>query len=408
MSRQKITEYIAKTSLFPAFNLTYVGFAANPTTTTSQIKEHFGDQNLVVKVDQGIKKRGKLGLVKVNVTASEIPKIIKEWGSLGWTNFLIEPVLEHSRTAEHYLALERTREGWAISYTNQGGIEVESSWDSVKRTVLKRSSRLHAEKGSMAVERTVLEGIQTIIPLLDTHHIAFIEMNPIIVRDNQIIPLDMAVEVDSTASSLPTLPDRVLVVSEQAIVELDNSTPASLKFRLINPKGRIWMLLSGGGASLVLADEVADLGLGRELANYGEYSGAPTDDDVYSYTKIILHQILKSPTHSLPKQANHNSIAIIIAGGVANFTDVAKTFNGLIRALDEQKIALQKANVKVFVRRGGPNEFKGLTMMRDFLGAANLLGSVHGHDIPLTQVVSEAKHYLSAKLQNWKTRAPNL
>jgi ATP citrate (pro-S)-lyase len=171
------------------------------------------------------------------------------------------------------------------------------------------------------------------------------------------------------------------------VAELDAATPASLKFKLINPEGRIWMLLSGGGASLVLADEVADQGMGKELANYGEYSGAPTDDDVYAYTKIILKQLLSSKSTT--------NKAIVVAGGVANFTDVAKTFKGLIRALDEQKSELVKYKVKVFVRRGGPNEIKGLKMMKDFLSVSQLLGSVHGHADPLTLVVNEVKEYLT-------------
>jgi succinyl-CoA synthetase beta subunit len=196
----------------------------------------------------------------------------------------------------------------------------------------------------------------------------------------------MAAEVDSAGTTLQLLPDRALAASEVKVNEIDNSTPASLKFRLINPEGSIWMLLSGGGASLVLADEVADLGLGKELANYGEYSGDPSDDDVYSYTKIVLSQLLESK--------NSQRKALIIAGGVANFTDVAKTFRGLIRALDEQKKALVKARVKVFVRRGGPNEARGLSAMDHFLTDSNLRGSVYGHNTKLTQVISDAKEYL--------------
>jgi succinyl-CoA synthetase beta subunit len=204
----------------------------------------------------------------------------------------------------------------------------------------------------------------------------------------------MAAEIDSAALNIPSLASLGLIPIEDSgkteverkVAELDASTPASLKFRLINPEGKIWMFLSGGGASLVLADEVADQGMGKELANYGEYSGAPTDDDVYAYTKIILQALLES-TLDGPR-------AIVVAGGVANFTDVAKTFAGLIRALDEQKTELARAKVKVFVRRGGPNEVKGLKMMEDFLIRSKLLGSVHGHDVPLTHVVTEVKEYL--------------
>ncbi len=374
MSRQKISEYTAKTLLYPVFNLDFRGLALTPATTKAATAQHFGDTNLVLKVDQGIKKRGKLGLVKLNLTPTEIPKILADWAKSGWTNFLAEPVYEHSASSERYLSLTRVRTGWQINYSQAGGVDIESNWDSVTTNI---PTQL----------KTFLN--TTLIPVLDAHHISFLEMNPVVVRGNKIIPLDMAVEVDSAATDLPTLPDRLLSASEKAIATLDEHTPASLKFRLINPSGRIWMLLSGGGASLVLADEVADLGLGDDLANYGEYSGAPTDDDVYSYTKIILKQMLS------PLTFNPGPHALIIAGGVANFTDVKKTFSGLIRALSEKTHDLNAHHVRVFVRRGGPNEEAGLTLMRDFLIQHNLLGCVYGHDVPLTQVVSEAKEYLS-------------
>lgn len=375
MSRQKISEFTAKTVLYPVFKLDFNGLTITADTPVSTITKYFGDTNLVLKVDQGVKKRGKLGLVKINLSPKEIPEITKSWAKLGWSNFLVEPVYEHSSTAEHYLSLTRSRSSWIINYSQAGGVDIESNWDSVTTNL---PTKLE----------TFLNTV--LIPQLDAHHISFLEMNPIIIRDEKIIPLDMAVEVDSAGTDLPMLPDRLLSESELMVATLDEHTPASLKFRLINPKGKIWMLLSGGGASLVLADEVADLGLGSELANYGEYSGAPTDDDVYSYTKIIIQQLLSTMYH-VPCTKK----ALIIAGGVANFTDVKKTFSGIIRALTEQANELEKARVKVFVRRGGPNEIQGLSAMRTFLSSTNLLGSVYGHDVPLTQVVSDVQEYLS-------------
>lgn len=388
MARVKISEYCAKSSLLTG----YLGLASSATTTSREIKQIFHDTNLVVKVDEGIKKRGKLGLVKVNVTSSQIPPIIKSWSALGWSNFLIEPVIEHAQDAEHYLALERVRGGWQISYSENGGIEVENSWSQVRSVIVPNSSdlsgisTLNPVKGKINSELSALTRfLHNTIPILDKYHISFVEMNPILIRGNKLIPLDMACEVDSTGSPLLGVPDKTISRTELEVAKLDASTPASLKFKLLNERGSIWVFLSGGGASLVIADEVADQGMGKNLANYGEYSGAPTDDDVYAYAKIILSQLLKSSVS--PK-------AIIIAGGVANFTDVASTFRGLIHALGEKKAALSKAKVKVFVRRGGPNEENGLKLMHDFLKESKLLGSVHGHETPLTAVVSEVKEYL--------------
>lgn len=372
MARVKISEFNAKKLLLKS----YSGLAASLATTSKEITKQFPGENLVAKVDQGIKKRGKLGLVKVNVTPSDIPDILKGWGDLGWSNFLIEPVVEHSSDSEHYLAIERVRSGWQISYSAKGGIEVESSWGDVAISLYP----------SPSLPRSISIFLEEIIPILEKNHLVFLEMNPIIVRGDRVVPLDMACEADSAGSLLDSIPDRTLSDSEKTVAILDAATPASLKFKLINPSGRIWMLLSGGGASLVLADEVADQGMGDELANYGEYSGAPSDDDVYSYTKIILADLLSS-NDKRPK-------ALVIAAGIANFTDVAKTFKGIIRAMDEVKTVIKESKVKVFVRRGGPNEAKGLQMMTDFLHGAGIPSAIHHHETPLTQVITEVKEYL--------------
>ena len=36
-------------------------------------------------------------------------------------------------------------------------------------------------------------------------------------------------------------------------------TSASLKFTVLNPKGRIWTMVAGGGASVIYADTVSNL-----------------------------------------------------------------------------------------------------------------------------------------------------
>jgi succinyl-CoA synthetase beta subunit len=36
------------------------------------------------------------------------------------------------------------------------------------------------------------------------------------------------------------------------------------------------------------SDAIASLGMAHELANYGEYSGAPNEEQTYEYSKTIL------------------------------------------------------------------------------------------------------------------------
>jgi ATP-citrate lyase beta-subunit len=82
--------------------------------------------------------------------------------------------------------------------------------------------------------------------------------------------------------------------------------------------------------------------------------------------------------------------ALVIAGGVANFTDVQKTFAGIIDALSEFAPKLREQRIKVFVRRGGPNEKTGLELMRGFLEREKLFGSIHGSDAVITAAVEDA------------------
>jgi ATP citrate (pro-S)-lyase len=89
-------------------------------------------------------------------------------------------------------------------------------------------------------------------------------------------------------------------------------------------------------------------GFAHELANYGEYSGAPTEGQTYEYAKTIIDLITRGAPRAEGK-------ILIIGGGIANFTNVAATFKGIIRALKEFKQQLIKSGVKIFVRRGGPN-----------------------------------------------------
>lgn len=136
---------------------------------------------------------------------------------------------------------------------------------------------------------------------------------------------------------------------ERFIEELDEKTGASLKLTLLNPKGRIWNLVAGGGASVIFADTVADLGYGEllvrrvspvsapmmtgslwltnELAlglkgNYGEYSGAPNEEETYHYARTVLDLATRNAVNE-PSQPR---TALLIGGGIANFTDVAQTF----------------------------------------------------------------------------------
>lgn len=60
------------------------------------------------------------------------------------------------------------------------------------------------------------------------------------------------------------------------------------------------------------------MGGAKDLANYGEYSGAPSEQQTYEYAKTIL-SLMTAEIHPDGK-------ILIVGGGIANFTNVAATF----------------------------------------------------------------------------------
>jgi len=229
----------------------------------------------------------------------------------------------------------------------------------------------------------------------------FMELNPFTVTHVGGFPLDMRGELDDCAlfrnttkwkidGQLIEFPSAFGVTytpEERVIQEMDEKTGASLKLTVLNPHGRIWAMVAGGGASVIYADTVADLGFGSELGNYGEYSGDPSEEETHQYALGLLTLATKH-NDGRPK-------ALIIGGAVANFTDVAATFAGIIRAIREKVELLKQANIKVFVRRGGPNYQIGLQKMKDLSVETKIPFEVYGPDVHMTKIVKLAIEWIN-------------
>jgi ATP citrate (pro-S)-lyase len=173
---------------------------------------------------------------------------------------------------------------------------------------------------------------------------------------------------------------RQLTKEEAYIADLDAKTGASLKLTVLNPKGKIWTMVAGGGASVVYADAIAAYGYTEELANYGEYSGAPSESQTYEYAKTILDLMTRSQPYPEGK-------FLFIGGGIANFTNVAATFKGIIKAMNEYQQLLQAHKVKVYVRRAGPNYQEGLRLMRTLGETLGVEIHVFGPEMHVTGIV---------------------
>lgn len=401
MARKKIREYDAKkflTEQLPSLNKPYRGILVDEQTNLETLPQAFPwllDEKSVIKPDMLFGKRKKLNLVRLNTDFAGVKSFITELrskemalgnatGSL--THFLIEPFIPHEK--EYYLAITAEREQDVIFFSERGGVAIEENWNTITKIELplqiKEETSLLIPKLSSLPEHLRFF-ITEVYALFKKSHFCYLECNPFTIDDaGNITILDTVAQVDSCGMHLlfPPAFGKRWYSEEEHIQALDKTSSASLKLTILNPRGRIWNILSGGGASIIFLDAIAQHGKQQEIANYGEYSGNPTPEETYQYTKTILQLMTKEP-HPQGK-------VLIIGGAIANFTDVEKTFTGIIRALRECQQPLQQGKISIFVRRGGPNAEKGLRLMEETGKELNLPMLVHGAEHPMTAIVEKA------------------
>ncbi|PFH33717.1 putative ATP-citrate lyase [Besnoitia besnoiti] len=453
---------------------------------------------LTVKPDVLLKRRGKSGLVKLNLSWEEAQKELKQLMGTSFTtqgltgeldHFIVEPFFPHDEsTNEFYVAVRTLRSGDEVLFSHRGGVNVGNVDEHANRVLVpienraRKQSTEEAATGAQSGQTTrdlngivqpapnagvfaarsepstsgmaatkdaknegmngsaenatprrqaqwekgqrdgsechytqeelerlfatlvvdvAAEEVRNALPrfLAELYrqfcemHFSFLEINPFCfdASTQTFAILDCAAKLDHTADficdkkwgdvSFPSPFGRRFTEEERYVRELDSKTGASLKLTVLNPKGRIWTLIAGGGASVVYADTICDLGLGHELCNYGEYSGAPSEVTTYEYTKTILGMM------TAPDSYRQEGKVLLIGGGIANFTNVADTFRGIIRALREFREQLRAFKVRIYVRRGGPNYQEGLKRMREVGEELNIPVKVFGPETYMTSII---------------------
>ncbi|ODQ66354.1 glutathione synthetase ATP-binding domain-like protein [Nadsonia fulvescens var. elongata DSM 6958] len=399
------------------------------------------DARFVAKPDQLIKRRGKSGLLALNKSWAECRQWISQRaarqveveGIAGYLRtFLVEPFVPHDQSQEYYINIHSVREGDWILFYHEGGVDVGDvdakaskllipvdidneypSNDAIKQALL---SQVPTDQHA-----TLLDFINRLYAVYVDLQFTYLEINPLVVIPTpsgvQVHYLDLAAKIDQTAEfecgpkwaiarspaalgqTVPASSEKVSVdagpamvfpapfgrelSSEEAyIAELDSKTGASLKLTVLNASGRIWTLVAGGGASVVYADAIASAGYASELANYGEYSGAPNETQTFEYAKTVLDLMTRSDPAACPEGK-----ILFIGGGIANFTQVGSTFKGIIRAFRAYQDKLHSHKVRIFVRRGGPNWQEGLRLIVNAGKELDLNLEAYGPDMHVSGIV---------------------
>jgi ATP-citrate lyase beta-subunit len=363
-------------------------------TKLGHANEWLKKSKLVVKAHEALGSRFKLGLVKVGLDLKEAEAATKDMigrqvGSITVSQVIVSEMIPHKE--EYYCAVKSTREGTDILVANCGGIEVESNWERVKRLAVEigeQPSEAALEKlakdagftGSLLKKMADFAG--KMFTCFDSEDAQYLEVNPVVLREHEheLIALDAVTLLDGDAKFRH--PDwnfafaaefgRAYSKHEMEVMAVDSKIKGSVKFIEI-PGGDTAMLPAGGGASVYYSDAV--VARGGKLANYAEYSGDPPDWAV---------EVLTDKVCSLPGIKN-----IIVGGAIANFTDVKKTFGGIINGFRKAKSEGKLKDVKIWVRRGGPREKEGLDAMRALKDEGFDI-NVFDRNTPLTDIVDKA------------------
>ena len=442
MAQKAIREYDAKSILakhwnkyFPNFNYAYetvmVQNGSELTTIAKDIK-WLNEKALVAKPDMLFGKRGKNGLVLFrdtkpgDVSLAKATSWIDEKSSTPQsvyfsfdgdtptgeakkdmlTHFVVEPFAPHSQEEEYYISATVVGDNDMLYMSAEGGMEVEEGWDekvtevaftitdTEEEIAAKIRANIPADIAAADKEKFADFAIGFFRAYRELNF-AYLEINPFVMQGNKIELLDMVAKLDDTAGFMmkeewgdvdfPTSFGMEAKSPEVlAIEDADSKSGASLKLTILKPEARIWTMVAGGGASVVYADTIADLAGIDDLANYGEYSGGPTTSETKFYADTLIDLMTRTPD----KEGREK--ILIIGGAIANFTDVAKTFTGIIQSFETYADKMKEHKVKTYVRRGGPNYEKGLKDIKEAADRLGLYIEVYGPETHVTDIVRMA------------------
>ncbi len=370
----------------------------------SALLEASSTDSWVVKPDQLFGKRGKYGLVWVNLDPAWVVARIeekrlqeREIDTTKWTldTFIVEPFVPHDQ--EYYIALKTEQDEDIIYFSLEWGVEVEENWEKViecKVWVLDQISDEQLTTLTWWISKDHLSLVQDFISDMLTFFrqkwFSYLEVNPFVITSDTVICLDMVARVDTCEAWKQ--PDRKQIERvkpfwaethplEEKIEEMDAETGASLKFSTMNPRWRIWLLLWWWWASVAAMDKLADMWLIDEVINYGELSGNPT----YRHNKAYIQWLVDLMVDE--KETTPWKKRLCVIWGISNFTRIDVFCKAFVDAVSEKVEAIKQAKITIFVRRGGVNDTKGLAMIKTFCDAHEIPCTVADGDVYITDAM---------------------
>ncbi|MFA6105530.1 MAG: ATP-grasp domain-containing protein [Patescibacteria group bacterium] len=334
--------------------------------------ESLGVKEVAVKAQILSGKRGKNNGIKFASSKEEAKKITEEMFGINILGQYVAAVLIEERlqiVSEQYISItyDTNIKQPVMIFSAVGGIDIEDvTPEKIKKIPLDIRSEQVTENFIFA---------EPLWKCFLSEDARLMEINPLILTsEGKYVAADAKVALDEDAFfrhdawqkfEPRTMMGRLPTEREIAVTKIDEGANyyRGTAGKYIEMDGDVAILFSGGGASISNMDALIQAGC--KPANYTEYSGNPPREKVYNLVKIVL--------------SKPGLRGLWIAGGVANFTNIAETFQGIVDALDELK-----PKYPIVVRRAGPFDSEGKKIMEDCAARNNLKLKYFDKDTPMS------------------------
>lgn len=349
-----------------------LGFEVRREEAFEQLFEGLACNEVVVKAQVLTGKRGKNGAIRFCADYGQAYYAAQEIFGMEVRGQHVPRVRIEEKidiVQEHYLSItyDTNAKQPVLVYSAQGGVDIEDVPDEAIEYY-----KLNIQQKEIDVDVPFAQELWTCFLAEDCR---LVEINPLVkTQDGKWIAADAKVALDDDAFyrhedwdfESRTMMGRPPTSREVVVQEIDKGEKyyQGTAGKYIEMDGDIAILFSGGGASIANMDALKNEGL--EPANYTEYSGNPPREKVHQLAKIVL--------------SKPNLRGLWIAGGVANFTNVEATFQGIVDALDEVR-----PEYPIVVRRSGPNEKEGMQLMQECAERNNLNMKLFGKEVSMSK-----------------------
>ncbi|MBI2552112.1 hypothetical protein HYW17_02325 [Candidatus Uhrbacteria bacterium] len=335
--------------------------------------QELGIKEVVAKAQVLSGKRGKNAGIRFCSSEEEVRQAAEELLSVNLRGQYVAAVRIEEKldiAQEHYVSItyDTSAKAPVLIYSEEGGVDIEE----VPRERIK-NYELSIKSDRLAVDVPCAQELWNCFLKEDAR---LAEINPLVkTKDGRWIAADAKVALDDDAwfrheewKNFPprTMLGRLPTKREVEVKKIDEGEAwyRGTAGKYLEMDGDIAILFSGGGASIANMDALEKHGL--QAANYTEYSGNPPREKVYALAKIVL--------------SKPGLRGLWIAGGVANFTSVKDTFQGIADALDEIRPAYP-----IVARRAGPYEKEGLALLKACAKRNNLKMKLFGKEISMSE-----------------------